>query len=56
MSLNTLVQPDPKSWLNQFKFHIPVRVRFAETDALGHVNSAVTSSTSNKPGWIISHI
>lgn len=35
----TFVQPDPQSWLEKFRFSIPIKVRYCETDLLGHVNN-----------------
>jgi acyl-CoA thioester hydrolase len=34
------VQPDPQGWLYKFHFSIPIKVRYFETDMLGHVNNA----------------
>lgn len=33
------IQPDVEQWLDQFQFTTPLRVRFSETDAFGHVNN-----------------
>lgn len=33
------VQPDPQGWLGKFHFSIPIKVRYFETDMLGHVNN-----------------
>ncbi|ANE45299.1 thioesterase [Paenibacillus swuensis] len=35
----TFIQPDKQSWLEQFHFSIPIRIRYCETDMLGHVNN-----------------
>lgn len=35
----TFIQPDPQSWLEKFHFSIPLKVRYCETDMLGHVNN-----------------
>jgi len=39
MALPTYVTPDLASWLQKFHFHTTIKVRFSETDALGHVNN-----------------
>ncbi|MBB3114764.1 acyl-CoA thioester hydrolase [Paenibacillus phyllosphaerae] len=39
MKKETFVTPDPKSWLEKFHFSIPIKVRYCETDMLGHVNN-----------------
>ncbi|MNH82046.1 acyl-CoA thioesterase YbgC [compost metagenome] len=39
MRKESFVQPDPQSWLGQFQFSIPIKVRYCETDLLGHVNN-----------------
>ncbi|GAB7388714.1 thioesterase family protein [Bacillaceae bacterium] len=39
MALPSFVQPDVETWLQKFRFRVPIRVRFAETDMLGHVNN-----------------
>lgn len=33
------VQPDPQSWMEKFHFSTPIKVRYCETDLLGHVNN-----------------
>lgn len=33
------IEPDPEGWLNKFKFSIPIKIRYCETDMLGHVNN-----------------
>jgi acyl-CoA thioester hydrolase len=33
------VQPDMQSWLAKFRFSIPIKVRYSETDMTGHVNN-----------------
>lgn len=35
----SIVQPAPKSWLQKFHFSTPVKIRYSETDLLGHVNN-----------------
>lgn len=37
--MNKIIKPDPETWLKKFKFKTPIRVRFCETDAFGHVNN-----------------
>lgn len=39
MRKESFVQPDPVSWLAKFQFSIPIKVRYCETDLLGHVNN-----------------
>lgn len=39
MKKTTFVQPDPQSWLDTFHFSIPIKIRYCETDMLGHVNN-----------------
>ncbi|WP_068614873.1 acyl-CoA thioesterase [Paenibacillus tuaregi] len=39
MRKESFVQPDPESWLAKFQFFIPIKVRYCETDLLGHVNN-----------------
>ncbi|GGG01290.1 acyl-CoA thioesterase [Paenibacillus abyssi] len=39
MKKETFVQPDPQSWMEKFHFSIPIKVRYCETDMLGHVNN-----------------
>ncbi|SEL73341.1 acyl-CoA thioester hydrolase [Paenibacillus sp. cl141a] len=39
MKKTTFIQPDPKSWLDTFHFEIPIKIRYCETDMLGHVNN-----------------
>lgn len=39
MKKTSFIQPDPQSWLNTFHFSIPIRIRYCETDMLGHVNN-----------------
>jgi acyl-CoA thioester hydrolase len=33
------VMPDAKGWLEKFNFSVPIKVRYCETDMLGHVNN-----------------
>ncbi|MBW5448029.1 acyl-CoA thioesterase [Cohnella sp. CFH 77786] len=33
------VQPDPEGWLGKFRFSIPIKPRYFETDMFGHVNN-----------------
>lgn len=33
------VLPDAEGWLEKFNFSIPIKVRYFETDMLGHVNN-----------------
>jgi acyl-CoA thioester hydrolase len=33
------VQPDAEGWLAKFRFAIPIKPRYFETDLLGHVNN-----------------
>lgn len=39
MSKAIFVQPDPQSWMAKFRFFTSIRVRYCETDMLGHVNN-----------------
>lgn len=39
MKKETFIQPDPQSWLDSFHFSIPIKIRYCETDMLGHVNN-----------------
>ncbi|MCQ6563021.1 acyl-CoA thioesterase [Paenibacillus mendelii] len=39
MSKETFIQPDKQGWVDQFSFSIPIKVRYCETDLLGHVNN-----------------
>jgi acyl-CoA thioester hydrolase len=39
MKKTTFIQPDPKAWLDTFHFEIPIKIRYCETDMLGHVNN-----------------
>jgi acyl-CoA thioester hydrolase len=39
MKPNSYVQPDPQTWLAKFHFSIPLKVRYCETDMLGHLNN-----------------
>ncbi|GIO33971.1 MULTISPECIES: acyl-CoA thioesterase [Paenibacillus] len=39
MRKESFVQPDPAGWLEKFHFSIPIKVRYCETDMLGHVNN-----------------
>ncbi|WMT38852.1 thioesterase family protein [Paenibacillus sp. D2_2] len=39
MKKESFIQPDLKSWLHKFHFSIPIKVRYCETDMLGHVNN-----------------
>ena len=33
------IEPDVEAWLGKFRFSIPIKVRYCETDMLGHVNN-----------------
>lgn len=35
----SFIQPDAAGWLQKFQFSIPIKVRYCETDMLGHVNN-----------------
>ncbi|UVI31035.1 acyl-CoA thioesterase [Paenibacillus spongiae] len=39
MNKETFIQPDKQGWVSKFNFSIPVKVRYCETDLLGHVNN-----------------
>ncbi|MFE0558661.1 thioesterase family protein [Paenibacillus sp. FSL W8-0187] len=39
MKKTTFIQPDPMTWLDTFHFEIPIKIRYCETDMLGHVNN-----------------
>lgn len=39
MESKTFLQPNPESWVKTFRFFTPIRVRYCETDLLGHVNN-----------------
>ncbi|EXX87135.1 thioesterase [Paenibacillus darwinianus] len=39
MSKAAFIQPDPQSWIAKFRFSTSIRVRYCETDMLGHVNN-----------------
>ncbi|MBP1154030.1 MULTISPECIES: thioesterase family protein [unclassified Paenibacillus] len=39
MNKIAFVQPDPQSWMEKFHFFIPIKVRYCETDLIGHVNN-----------------
>ncbi|MCM3749207.1 acyl-CoA thioesterase [Paenibacillus pasadenensis] len=39
MSKGAFMGPDRQAWLDSFKFSIPLRIRYCETDMLGHVNN-----------------
>ncbi|MBP2001924.1 acyl-CoA thioester hydrolase [Paenibacillus shirakamiensis] len=39
MSKAAFIQPDPQAWLEKFQFSIPLKIRYCETDMLGHVNN-----------------
>ncbi|GAB6991690.1 acyl-CoA thioesterase [Paenibacillus pini] len=39
MRKESFIQPDPQSWMEKFHFSIPIKVRYCETDMLGHVNN-----------------
>ncbi|MGF7031341.1 acyl-CoA thioester hydrolase [Paenibacillus mucilaginosus] len=39
MSRASFIGPDPQQWLEKFHFHTPIKVRYCETDLLGHVNN-----------------
>ena len=39
MKKTTFIQPDPQSWLDSFHFSFPIKIRYCETDMLGHVNN-----------------
>ena len=36
-----ITQPDPRDLTGPFRHHVEIMVRFADTDAMGHVNNAV---------------
>ncbi|QAY66942.1 acyl-CoA thioesterase [Paenibacillus protaetiae] len=35
----SFIQPDMEGWLQKFHFDVPIKVRYCETDMLGHVNN-----------------
>ncbi|SEB81066.1 thioesterase family protein [Paenibacillus sp. GP183] len=35
----SLIQPNAEEWLGNFHFSIPLKVRYSETDMLGHLNN-----------------
>ncbi|MFB9324394.1 acyl-CoA thioesterase [Paenibacillus aurantiacus] len=39
MRKESFIQPDPNAWLDKFRFYTPIKVRYCETDLLGHVNN-----------------
>ncbi|GAB6929103.1 thioesterase family protein [Paenibacillus sp. JCM 10914] len=39
MKKPTFVLPDSATWMNSFRFEIPIKIRYCETDMLGHVNN-----------------
>ncbi|WP_136608573.1 acyl-CoA thioesterase [Paenibacillus dokdonensis] len=39
MRKESFIQPNPENWLKKFHFSIPIKVRYCETDMLGHVNN-----------------
>jgi len=39
MRKESFIKPDPAGWLQKFRFSIPIKVRYCETDMLGHVNN-----------------
>ncbi|OZB90104.1 thioesterase family protein [Paenibacillus sp. XY044] len=39
MKRESFIQPDAAGWLQKFHFSIPIKVRYCETDMLGHVNN-----------------
>lgn len=39
MKKPTFIQPDSQSWLQKFHFSVPIKIRYCETDMLGHVNN-----------------
>lgn len=39
MKKPTFIQHDPQSWLQKFHFSFPIKIRYCETDMLGHVNN-----------------
>ncbi|MEF2248079.1 acyl-CoA thioesterase [Paenibacillus sp. IITD108] len=39
MKKTSFVQPDAEGWLKKFKFSVPIKIRYCETDMLGHVNN-----------------
>lgn len=39
MRLKSYVQPDLERWLKSFRFSIPIKPRYFETDMFGHVNN-----------------
>ncbi|SDT11546.1 acyl-CoA thioester hydrolase [Paenibacillaceae bacterium GAS479] len=39
MSKGEFMGPDRQAWLDSFQFSIPLKIRYCETDMLGHVNN-----------------
>jgi acyl-CoA thioester hydrolase len=39
MKRASIIQPNAKEWLEKFHFSIPLKVRYSETDMLGHLNN-----------------
>jgi acyl-CoA thioester hydrolase len=39
MKKETFVQPDPPGWMEKFQFSTLIKIRYCETDMLGHVNN-----------------
>lgn len=39
MKTISFVQPDMAGWLQKFQYYTPIKVRYCETDMLGHVNN-----------------
>ncbi len=39
MKRATFIQPDAAAWLQKLKFSFPIKIRYCETDMLGHVNN-----------------
>lgn len=37
--MEEIIKPDMESWLAKFQLAIPIKIRFSETDAFGHVNN-----------------
>lgn len=37
--MERIVSPDQSTWLSMFRFNTPIKIRFSETDAFGHVNN-----------------
>jgi acyl-CoA thioester hydrolase len=39
MKRPSIIQPNAEEWLGKFHFSIPLKVRYSETDMLGHLNN-----------------